>query len=207
MQSHLQNAWVAFIELDYTPEEALERTLTQFGKPHAVAAHWQQEWEKTLTASKTIPVWPSLKLALSVWARTDLAMLALCLLLPVMTLTDAAMPLRGPLILSGFLVPPLISGTAIGLRARRHPLLCTLGGRLLMLPVMIAYLVGGNLWYQYYAMLVTNKRFPISLSALLAFSFDGAMSFLPLWIILSLGSAGCVVIGQRFRMRRQRQTA
>ena len=207
MQSHLQNAMTAFAEMGHAPEEALDLTLTQFGNPHIVAAHWQQEWEKTLTDSKTVPIWPSLKLALKVWARADVAMLVIYLIMPVLMLTNAEMPLRSPLIMMSLFVPPLISGAVIGLRARRHALLCTLLGRLMLLPVLIAYFIGSNLWNQYYTTLVTNKHLPMSLASTLIYSFQGATSFLPLWIILSLFSAGCMLIGKHLIKRSRRQLA
>ena len=207
MRSHLQNALTAFAEMGHAPEEALDLTLTQFGKPHVVATHWQQEWEKTLTDPKTVSLWPSLKLALKVWARADVAMLAICLILPVLTMTNSEMLLRSPLIMTGFFVPPLISGAVIGLRARRHPLLCILLGRLVLLPILITYFICSNLWSQYYITLVTNQPFSLSLGTLLTYSVNGATSFLPLWIILSLLSAGAMLIGKHLIKRRRRQIA
>ena len=207
MRDHLQAAIAANAELGATPDAAVATALQQFGKPGYVAQQWRSEWEKTLAATTSGRLESSLKVALKVWGGSDIVTTLLCLLLPILTLSASVSPLRSALILTIFFAPPLISGALIGVRSRRYPVLFALIGRILMLPLIMLGFIGVNAWSQCYSYLVTGKPlFPAS-AASMDLSVQGVMSFIPLWIVLSLFSSGTTAIGRRLQARARRKIA
>ena len=203
MRGHLQAAVIAGQELGNSPEQALEHALAQFGKPHVVARQWQEEWETTLTETKAVSFWPSLKLALKVWTVMTVATLIIGFLIRTVSLLKGEATVFSILTLTAFFAPPLIAGTIIGLRTRRHPVLATLAGYALLLPVLLIGFIGLNVWQVSYTGWLTAKTVSHPFGYYVGTGIQGVLSFLPLWIILSLFSSGTVTIARRFQTRRR----
>ncbi len=207
MRGHLQAAVVAGQELGYAPEQSVEHAFAQFGKPQVVARQWQEEWETTLTATKAVPFLPSLKLASKMWAVSGGMAVAAGAILMMLILTQPESPLRLPLMFSIFFGPPLVSGTIIGMRARRHPVLATLAGYALLLPFLIVGFIGVNACQAPYVSWLTGKTFTYPFGLSVEAGIRSALSFMPLWIILSAFSSGMVTLARRYKTRARRQIA
>ncbi len=203
MQGHLQAAVIAMQELGYSPEQAVEHALAQFGKPQVVARQWQEEWETTLVETKAVSFWPSLKLAWKMWTVSEVLALFASAILMMMTFMEHEAPLRLPLMMTIFYAPPLVSGTLIGLRARRHPVLATLSGYALTLPLLIIGFAAINAAQSSYVSWLTGKTYAQYSYSYIGAGFHVALSFAPLWIILSVFSSGVVTLGRRFKTRRR----
>ena len=159
MRSHLQAAVIAGQELGETTEEALEHALAQFGKPQVVARQWQEEWETTLTETKPVSFRSSLKTSLKVWLTVDILALTAIAGMVLINLFGRDPILRLMLMETGLIVPPLVAGTLIGLRARHRPVLATLAGYTLTLSLLIVGLSAINAGQAAYLHWLTAKYY------------------------------------------------
>lgn len=205
MRGHLQAALAAGQELGETSEQALEHALAQFGKPQMVARQWQEEWETTLAETKAISFLPSLKMALKVWLAVEIPMLAAVIGLVLINLFARDAALRLLLLNVGFFVPPLVAGTVIGRKARRYPVRATLAGYALLLPLLIVGLAAISAGHAAYLHWLTAKYYNFYSQPFSYHLNEGmleALSFAPLWMILSALSSGAVSLARRYKTRR-----
>jgi hypothetical protein len=139
MSAHLLSALSANVEMGRTEDEAISQVLTQFGNPPIVARQWKNEWEETLAQSPNAPLWPSLRLAMCVWGLAYAGMLGIGYLFrSYPTMPDL---LRVQWTMLGLFGIPVLAGGAIGLLARRRPVLsnaiASVGIHLLYLPIIM----------------------------------------------------------------------
>ena len=212
MHGHLEAAIVAYCELGETEAEATQSALIQFGPPKTVARQWQQEWTETLSETKGVSVRPSLQVALKTWAAVDISALGLVMAyLPIQmthNITELQMFTLGLMTFTVLLGLPLLAGVMVGLRARRRPLLCTMGGNLLLLPLLTVGWTGVNHWSHYYTSWVTGKSYLAPISREFSDAVQSVIAFLPTWIIFSLLGCSLVLIGHHIRKHiRRRQIA
>ena len=207
MHIHLQTALAAMEELGYAHEEAAAHAITQFGEPRMVAKHWRQEWEKTLAHTDTEAFWPSLQTSVKIWtAAHTLVTIYLCStvglystrLIPFWTEFLTASMLGGL---------PFLTGAAIGLKARRRPVICAFTGYALTLPVIAL----GVLLY-----LIPLRAFQLShnLSGLGSVPWPllskvGFSVYFYSFFVLPIGVAGASVmaLGRRIRTCARRRIA
>lgn len=209
MRAHLETAVAAYCELEQKESEAVQSALTQFGTPRAVAQHWQQEWTETLSQVEGVSVWPSLKTALRTWAIVNICAAVLrAAYLPIQltpNITALHMLALSLMSFTALLGLPLLAGAIIGLRARRQPLLCTLGGNLLLLPLLVAGWTGANHWSHHYIGWVTGRAQSAPLSQEVSDAIASASLFLPTWVTMSLLGCSLALIGRHIKKRARRR--
>lgn len=212
MRGHLEAAIIAHCELGQTEAEAMQSALTQFGTSRAVARRWQQEWTETLAETKSVSMWASLNTSLKTWAIVNICAAVLRAAYQPIQLTPNITALQtlalSLMLYTTLLGMPLLAGVMIGLRAHRRPLLCALGGNLLLLPLLVAGWTGANHWSHHYIGWVTGRAQSAPLGQEMSDAIVSVSLFLPTWVTMSLLGCSLALIGRHIRKHvRRRQIA